>query len=58
MYDVFEFMVMMVVMVGVNGWFLICVVLFKGCDECGMVWFINYESCKGEELVIYFFVVL
>jgi pyridoxamine 5'-phosphate oxidase len=26
------------------------VVLLKGCDERGMVWFTNYESRKGDEL--------
>jgi pyridoxamine 5'-phosphate oxidase len=36
--------------VGANGRPSTRVVLLKGCDARGMVWFTNYESRKGEEL--------
>lgn len=36
--------------VGANGRPATRVVLIKGCDERGLVWFTNYQSRKGQEL--------
>lgn len=36
--------------VGSNGRPSSRIVLIKGCDERGLVWFTNYESRKGQEL--------
>jgi pyridoxamine 5'-phosphate oxidase len=41
---------MTVATVGPNGRPSTRVVLLKGCDTRGFVWFTNYESRKGEEL--------
>lgn len=49
-HDVSEPTAMTVATVGANGRPSTRVVLLKGCDERGMVWFTNYESRKGEEL--------
>jgi pyridoxamine 5'-phosphate oxidase len=49
-HDVSEPTAMTVATVGGNGRPSTRVVLLKGCDERGMVWFTNYESRKGEEL--------
>jgi len=49
-HDVSEPTAMTVATVGPNGRPSTRVVLLKGCDERGMVWFTNYESRKGEEL--------
>lgn len=45
-----EFNVMMVVIVGVGGWLLVCIVLFKVFDVCGFVFYIYLVSYKGWEL--------
>ncbi len=34
------------------------IVLIKGCDEGGIVWFTNYDSRKGEELALHPFAAL
>lgn len=49
-HDVSEPTAMTVATVGANGRPSTRVVLLKGCDSSGMVWFTNYESRKGEEL--------
>lgn len=49
-HDVSEPTAMTVATVGANGRPSTRVVLLKGADERGMVWFTNYESRKGEEL--------
>lgn len=49
-HDVSEPTAMTVATVGPTGRPSTRVVLLKGCDERGMVWFTNYESRKGEEL--------
>jgi pyridoxamine 5'-phosphate oxidase len=49
-HDVSEPTAMTVATVGANGRPSTRVVLLKGCDARGMVWFTNYESRKGEEL--------
>jgi len=49
-HDVSEPTAMTVATVGTNGRPSTRVVLLKGCDARGMVWFTNYESRKGEEL--------
>jgi len=49
-HDVSEPTAMTVATVGDNGRPSTRVVLLKGCDARGMVWFTNYESRKGEEL--------
>jgi pyridoxamine 5'-phosphate oxidase len=49
-HDVSEPTAMTVATVGAGGRPSTRVVLLKGCDESGMVWFTNYESRKGEEL--------
>jgi len=49
-HDVSEPTAMTLATVGANGRPSTRVVLLKGCDESGMVWFTNYESRKGEEL--------
>lgn len=51
-HDVSEPTAMTVATVGANGRPSTRVVLLKGCDARGMVWFTNYESRKGEELAI------
>ncbi|WP_422014811.1 pyridoxamine 5'-phosphate oxidase [Roseateles sp.] len=51
-HDVSEPTAMTVATVGADGRPSTRVVLLKGCDESGMVWFTNYESRKGEELAI------
>lgn len=42
-----EFNVMILVIVDVDGYLYCCIFLFKGFDECGFIFFINYESVKG-----------
>jgi pyridoxamine 5'-phosphate oxidase len=49
-HDVSEPTAMTVATVGADGRPSTRVVLLKGADELGMVWFTNYESRKGEEL--------
>lgn len=49
-HDVSEPTAMTVATVGANGRPSTRVVLLKGCDAQGMVWFTNYDSRKGEEL--------
>lgn len=49
-HDVSEPTAMTVATVGANGRPSTRVVLLKGCDARGFVWFTNYESRKGEEL--------
>jgi pyridoxamine 5'-phosphate oxidase len=49
-HDVSEPTAMTVATVGASGRPSTRVVLLKGCDARGMVWFTNYESRKGEEL--------
>ena len=49
-HDVSEPTAMTVATVGADGRPSTRVVLLKGCDARGMVWFTNYESRKGEEL--------
>lgn len=49
-HDVSEPTAMTVATVGASGRPSTRVVLLKGCDERGMVWFTNYESRKGKEL--------
>lgn len=49
-HDVSEPTAMTVATVGTNGRPSTRVVLLKGCDARGLVWFTNYESRKGEEL--------
>jgi pyridoxamine 5'-phosphate oxidase len=49
-HDVSEPTAMTVATVGESGRPSTRVVLLKGCDEHGMVWFTNYESRKGKEL--------
>jgi pyridoxamine 5'-phosphate oxidase len=49
-HDVSEPTAMTVATVGANGRPSTRVVLLKGFDARGMVWFTNYESRKGEEL--------
>ena len=49
-HDVSEPTAMTLATVGANGRPSTRVVLLKGCDERGMVWFTNYDSRKGEEL--------
>jgi pyridoxamine 5'-phosphate oxidase len=49
-HDVSEPTAMTVATVGSSGRPSTRVVLLKGCDARGMVWFTNYESRKGEEL--------
>ncbi len=39
--------------VGADGRPSTRVVLIKGCDERGIVWFTNYESRKGRELAVH-----
>lgn len=51
-HDVSEPTAMTVATVGANGRPSTRVVLLKGCDARGMVWFTNYESRKGEELAM------
>jgi len=48
--DVSEPTAMTVATVGANGRPSTRVVLLKGCDERGLVWYTNYESRKGREL--------
>lgn len=57
-HDVSEPTAMTVATVGANGRPSTRVVLLKGFDERGMVWFTNYESRKGEELAIHPFAAL
>ncbi len=57
-HDVSEPTAMTVATVGANGRPSTRVVLLKGCDERGMVWFTNYESRKGEELALHPFAAL
>ena len=49
-HDVSEPTAMTVATVGPEGRPSTRVVLLKGCDERGMVWFTNYDSRKGREL--------
>lgn len=49
-HDVSEPTAMTVATVGENGRPSTRVVLLKGCDARGFVWFTNYESRKGREL--------
>jgi pyridoxamine 5'-phosphate oxidase len=49
-HDVSEPTAMTVATVAGNGRPSTRVVLLKGCDARGMVWFTNYDSRKGEEL--------
>jgi pyridoxamine 5'-phosphate oxidase len=49
-HDISEPTAMTVATVGANGRPSTRVVLLKGFDARGMVWFTNYESRKGEEL--------
>lgn len=49
-HDVSEPTAMTVATVAASGRPSTRVVLLKGCDARGMVWFTNYESRKGEEL--------
>jgi pyridoxamine 5'-phosphate oxidase len=49
-HDVSEPTAMTLATVGTSGRPSTRVVLLKGCDERGMVWFTNYDSRKGEEL--------
>jgi pyridoxamine 5'-phosphate oxidase len=49
-HDVSEPTAMTVATVGSSGRPSTRVVLLKGCDARGLVWFTNYESRKGEEL--------
>jgi len=49
-HDVSEPTAMTVATVGANNRPSTRVVLLKGCDGRGFVWFTNYESRKGEEL--------
>lgn len=49
-HDVSEPTAMTVATVGGNGRPSTRVVLLKGCDARGLVWFTNYESRKGQEL--------
>ena len=49
-HDVSEPTAMTLATVGANGRPSTRVVLLKGCDARGFVWFTNYESRKGEEL--------
>ena len=49
-HDVSEPTAMTLATVGENGRPSTRVVLLKGCDERGFVWFTNYESRKGKEL--------
>jgi len=49
-HDVSEPTAMTLATVGGNGRPSTRVVLLKGCDTRGFVWFTNYESRKGEEL--------
>jgi pyridoxamine 5'-phosphate oxidase len=49
-HDVSEPTAMTVATVGASGRPSTRVVLLKGCDARGFVWFTNYESRKGEEL--------
>jgi pyridoxamine 5'-phosphate oxidase len=49
-HDVSEPTAMTVATVGENGRPSTRVVLLKGCDARGFVWFTNYESRKGKEL--------
>ena len=51
-HDVSEPTAMTVATVGANGRPSTRVVLLKGFDAHGMVWFTNYESRKGEELAL------
>ncbi|MBI3346085.1 MAG: pyridoxamine 5'-phosphate oxidase [Burkholderiales bacterium] len=51
-HDVSEPTAMTVATVGANGRPSTRVVLLKGFDADGMVWFTNYESRKGEELAL------
>ncbi len=51
-HDVSEPTAMTVATVGANGRPSTRVVLLKGADARGMVWFTNYESRKGEELAL------
>jgi pyridoxamine 5'-phosphate oxidase len=51
-HDVSEPTAMTVATVGANGRPSTRVVLLKGCDARGFVWFTNYESRKGEELAV------
>ena len=39
--------------VGADGRPSTRIVLIKGCDERGIVWFTNYESRKGRELAVH-----
>lgn len=57
-HDVSEPTAMTVATVGGDGRPSTRVVLLKGCDERGLVWFTNYESRKGEELAIHPFAAL
>jgi pyridoxamine 5'-phosphate oxidase len=49
-HDISEPTAMTVATVGANGRPSTRVVLLKGCDARGFVWFTNYESRKGDEL--------
>lgn len=51
-HDISEPTAMTVATVGTNGRPSTRVVLLKGFDARGMVWFTNYESRKGEELAL------
>lgn len=51
-HDVSEPTAMTLATVGANGRPSTRVVLLKGCDERGLVWFTNYASRKGEELAV------
>lgn len=57
-HDVSEPTAMTVATVGASGRPSTRVVLLKGCDARGMVWFTNYESRKGEELALHPFAAL
>ncbi|PTT78836.1 pyridoxamine 5'-phosphate oxidase [Pelomonas sp. HMWF004] len=49
-HDISEPTAMTLATVGASGRPSTRVVLLKGCDERGLVWFTNYDSRKGEEL--------
>jgi pyridoxamine 5'-phosphate oxidase len=57
-HDVSEPTAMTLATVGATGRPSTRVVLLKGCDERGMVWFTNYDSRKGEELALHPFAAL
>lgn len=57
-HDVSEPTAMTLATVGASGRPSTRVVLLKGCDERGMVWYTNYDSRKGEELAVHPFAAL